>query len=68
METIRETQVFSRAVTSADVKYQASPFYPGYLERINEDGSRDVGLFKEGEFKVARVIYSDSLCACSIVF
>jgi len=54
VEAIRETEVLSRAVTSADVRYQASPFYPGYLERINEDGSREVGLFEGGRFKVAK--------------
>jgi len=54
LETMRETEGLSRAVTSADVRYQGSPFHLGYLERINEDGSREVGLFEGGRFKVAK--------------
>ncbi|KKL12752.1 hypothetical protein LCGC14_2532600, partial [marine sediment metagenome] len=54
MESMRNSGALSQAVTAAETKYQASPSYPGYLERINDDGSRDIGMFKGGKFKIAK--------------
>ena len=54
MESMRKSGALSQAVTAAETKYQASPSHSGYLERINEDGSRDIGMFKGGKFKIAK--------------
>ena len=54
MERMRSTGALSQAVTSAGTKYQACAAHPGYLERINDDGSRDIGMFKGGKFTVAK--------------
>lgn len=54
LEIMRDSGTLSQAVSSAETKYQASPSHPGYLERINNDGSRDAGMFKGGKFKIAR--------------
>lgn len=54
LETMRNTGTLSQAVTDTDIKYQASPSHPSYLERINSDGSRDIGMFNKGKFKVAK--------------
>ena len=37
-------------VTGASVSYEADPGNPGVLIRINADGSRDAGHFKNGKF------------------
>jgi len=37
-------------VTSASVKYQKSQSHPGHLEQIASDGTRTVGMFKDGRF------------------
>lgn len=54
LEAMRSSGALSQTVTTADTKYHASPTHTGYLERINADGSRDVGMFKGGKFKVAK--------------
>ena len=54
LEDMRSSGALSEAATTADIKYQASPTHHGYLERINADGSRDVGMFKGGKFRVAK--------------
>jgi len=41
----------AQAVCSAPVRYQACRSYPGYLERINADGSLTIGCFTEGVFR-----------------
>ena len=51
---MREAGTLSQTVTAAETKYQASPQHPGYLERINDDGSREIGMFKGGKFKMAK--------------
>jgi hypothetical protein len=53
LEGMRQSGELSHAVTSAEIKYQPSPGRSGYLERLNADGSRDVGMFKGGKFKLA---------------
>jgi hypothetical protein len=40
----------AQAVTTAGFRYQACPDHPGYLEQIRADGSRSVGLFRDGSF------------------
>jgi len=54
LESMRSAGTLSQTVTAAKTKYQASPSHPGYLERIKDDGTRDVGMFKGGKFKVAK--------------
>lgn len=54
LENMRKSGTLSQAVTKAATKYQACPSHPGYLERINEDGSKDIGTFKGGKFKIAK--------------
>ncbi len=56
LEDMRHSGALSQSITTAETKYQASPNHPGYLERLNPDGSRDVGLFKGGKFKPAKGI------------
>lgn len=46
----RESGELADRVTSSSVKYQSSPAHPGLIERINADGSRDLGTFKAGRF------------------
>lgn len=41
----------AQAVCSAPVRYQACRSHPGYLERINADGSCSIGRFTEGVFR-----------------
>jgi hypothetical protein len=50
LETARQTGVLRDGVSSSDVKYQSSQTYPGKLERINCDGSVEVGQFVDGQF------------------
>ena len=40
----------SNNVTSSRVSYEATPDKPGLLVRINADGSKDIGHFKNGRF------------------
>lgn len=54
LERMRNAGTLSQAVSAAKTKYQANPTHPGYLERINADGSRDIGMFKGGKFKIAK--------------
>ena len=41
----------AQAVCSAPVRYQACRSHPGYLERIDADGSCTIGRFTEGVFR-----------------
>ena len=50
VEEERASSYLSDKVTSARVRYETDPAMPGILVRINEDGSRDVGQFKNGKF------------------
>ncbi len=38
------------AITKAPIMYQMSPADPGMIERIFEDGTRDVGIRENGKF------------------
>ena len=46
----RSSPQLAQAVTTAGCRYQACPDHPGYLEQIRADGSRCVGLFRDGSF------------------
>lgn len=50
VEEARGNGSLSASVSSAAVRYQASSRHPGYLERINSDGSRSIGSFSGGVF------------------
>ena len=54
LERLRKSGALSKAVTAAKTKYQASASHPGQLERINDNGIREIGMFKGGKFKVAK--------------
>ncbi len=54
LESMRSSGVLSQVVTTTETKYQVSPTHPGYLERISDDGGRDVGMFKGGKFRIAK--------------
>ena len=55
VEEQRESEYLVSAVTTAAVRYEADPARHGVLIRINGDGSRDAGHFKNGKFKIVRV-------------
>ncbi|MFM9099970.1 MAG: TA system antitoxin ParD family protein [Cyanobium sp.] len=50
VEEARGNGSLAASVSSAAVRYQASSRHPGYLERINSDGSRSIGSFSGGVF------------------
>lgn len=50
LEAGRRSGDLSASVTAAPLRYQASAIRPGLLERIESDGRRSVGHFREGVF------------------
>ena len=58
LEADRSSGVLANSVSSALVRYQACSSRPGYLERLDRDGSRSVGRFANGEFLACE--FSDS--------
>jgi len=50
LEEQRKCGTLSKAVSNGSIKYQSSRAYPGYIERINEDDSIDIGRFQNGNF------------------
>ena len=58
LEADRNSGVLANSVSSAPVRYQACSSRPGYLERLDKDGSRSVGRFANGEFLACE--FSDS--------
>ena len=58
LEAERSSGVLANSVSSAPVRYQACSSRPGYLERLDKDGSRSVGRFANGEFLACE--FSDS--------
>ena len=58
LEADRSSGVLADSVSSAPVRYQACSSRPGYLERLDRDGSRSVGRFAHGEFLACE--FSDS--------
>ena len=58
LEADRSSGVLANSVSSAPVRYQACSSRPGYLERLDRDGSRSVGRFAHGEFLACE--FSDS--------
>ena len=51
VEEERATPYLAAQVTGAKVSYETDPNIPGVLIRINADGSRDHGHFKNGVFR-----------------
>ena len=50
LEAQRQQGTLTQAVTGSAIKYQSSLTQPGYLERIDQNGSVLVGQFENGEF------------------
>lgn len=50
VEEERASGYLAKRVTDAKLSYEADPSNPGVLIRINADGSRDAGQFKNGKF------------------
>lgn len=50
LEQDRNSGKLSQNCTTTGFRYQSSNQFPGYLERINEDGTISVGQFTNGEF------------------
>lgn len=50
LEADRRSGQLAGAVSSGPLRYQASPDHPGLLERIDADGRRTHGQFKQGRF------------------
>lgn len=50
LERERQAGTLSNSVTQSAVKYQASTTHPGYLERIDANGTTTVGMFENGQF------------------
>ena len=50
LEAQRDHGTLAKAVTGSAIKYQVSLSYPGYLERIDQDGNSDIGQFQDGKF------------------
>ncbi|WP_210425380.1 hypothetical protein [Spongiibacter thalassae] len=46
----REGRDLQAGVSESPVRYQTSLDYPGLLERIDRDGSLQVGQFRNGQF------------------
>jgi hypothetical protein len=52
LEADRRSGRLAELVSSGPVRYQASPDHLGLLERIDVDGRRTLGQFRDGEFVV----------------
>ncbi len=50
LETERTDGTLSSKVTGNKIRYQVCETHPGYLERIDSTGSKEIGLFINGEF------------------
>jgi hypothetical protein len=55
VEEERASGYLAKQVTGAKVCYEADPETPGVLIRINVDGSRDHGHFKNGVFRKLKI-------------
>ncbi|TDT40369.1 ParD-like antitoxin of type II ParDE toxin-antitoxin system [Halospina denitrificans] len=51
VEAARETGSLSESIRQDRVVYQASMEHPGYLEAIEPDGTRTLGIFRNGRFR-----------------
>jgi hypothetical protein len=50
LERDRQDGTLAQVVTQAKVWYEASKNNPGMLDRVQADGSRETGRFRNGEF------------------
>ncbi|MDX2426344.1 MAG: hypothetical protein QNK15_08840 [Cycloclasticus sp.] len=50
LERERKGGQLSNVVTQSDLRYQASSTHPGFLERIERNGTITIGLFENGQF------------------
>lgn len=53
VDAARESGSLSERIRQDRVVYQASTEHPGYLEAIAPDGTRTLGLFRNGRFRKA---------------
>ena len=53
LEKERRRGTLSKAVTGSAVRYQTSLTHPGFLERLDSEGSIEIGRFEDGRFVVA---------------
>jgi len=51
LDAQRQSGSLAASVSTASVRYQACPSRPGWLERIDSDGSINVGIFEGGVFQ-----------------
>jgi len=51
VEHDRTSGALAGSVSAATMRYQASPSHPGLLEQIAADGSRRLGVFRDGAFQ-----------------
>lgn len=54
MQYSRVCGELAAAVTTTYPRYQAAISHPGYLEQINADGTRTVGMFSNGVFSTQK--------------
>ena len=52
LERDRNSGRLAAEVTGASIYYEASRTHPGYLDRVGENGARETGQFRNGEFIV----------------
>lgn len=52
LEGDRLTGKLHTQVVHSDVWYEASVSHPGFLDRVNKNGSRETGTFNDGKFTV----------------
>jgi len=50
VEADRRAAMLAEKVSTATIRYQASRTHPGYLERIDHNGTRTLGTFQGGVF------------------
>lgn len=50
LEQDRKQGALKQRVTQASIRYESSKTQPGLLDRIETDGSRQTGQFRDGEF------------------
>ncbi len=55
VEADRRSGMLSKKATTAAIRYQASRTHPGYLERIDTNGTRTLGTFHDGVFTPCEV-------------
>ena len=50
VERDRQSSVVYKKVTASPIRYQVCEEQPGYLEKIDQQGVKTIGMFENGEF------------------